>query len=318
VLVIGSFALNHWVPDYREPKDIDLICASHDEKDEFLSKLNPTTLSNFKVNTDKNRFAVTSSELGIIELEVTESGKLYQMYYDEHRNESSPDLSIDAHREDIDVPIATPDILFSIKRSHRHYPRMWDKHIHDYHILKSLVFEDVLPEATDVRERETRERYGKLTTPSLEKNNTNFFEDSVKRVFVHDDVHRIMAHRPRPMYEYIRISPDTVKCSLDKFLALGIDDQIRCVLEEAYVIALERAIVPMLYLGGGFTDADRAIKWALMRICTNLTSGWFREFALENYPTIYRTYNADYVSQFLQAVDAGTIQPKALVEKTHN
>jgi hypothetical protein len=54
--------------------------------------------------------------------------------------------------------------------------------------------------------------------------------------------------------------------------------QIKCVKEEAMVIALERFLLPKLS-----SDPSAAFMSALTRICTTLTKGWFREFSIDNF-----------------------------------
>jgi hypothetical protein len=78
--------------------------------------------------------------------------------------------------------------------------------------------------------------------------------------------------------------------------------------EEAYVIALERAIIPMLFEGGPLAQPLEAYKWAVMRICTTLCSGWFREWALEHTNMALDYYDPGYVEKFLKAVDDGLIE----------
>ena len=85
------------------------------------------------------------------------------------------------------------------------------------------------------------------------------------------------------------------------------EDKCKCVLEEAYVIALERKILPMIFGAGKGYTSDEAFDWALMRICTTLCSGWFREFATKNYFIIKKLYNKDYVEKFLTAYEKGDI-----------
>jgi hypothetical protein len=86
------------------------------------------------------------------------------------------------------------------------------------------------------------------------------------------------------------------------------EDKCRCVLEEAYVIALERRILPALYGGSSvWSTASEALDWALMRICTNLCSGWFRDFATRNYPEIRELASTSYVEAFLSKVHNGDI-----------
>ncbi|MGI4811884.1 MAG: DUF7275 domain-containing protein, partial [Janthinobacterium lividum] len=60
--------------------------------------------------------------------------------------------------------------------------------------------------------------------------------------------------------------------------------------------------------GGEFTDPKVAFDWAVMRICTTLCSGWFRTFALDDWPQVQFNYDPKYVNKFLTAVDSGKIK----------
>jgi hypothetical protein len=51
------------------------------------------------------------------------------------------------------------------------------------------------------------------------------------------------------------------------------------------VIALERKIIPA---GDNKVDRIEAFKWALMGVSTNLTDGFFREFAIDNHNEIMK------------------------------
>jgi len=113
------------------------------------------------------------------------------------------------------------------------------------------------------------------------------------------------------MFEYIEKDPDdpdSVACSKEKFFELPIGDRIRCVLEESYVIALERCILPMVYEGKPPVTSTEAWDYAIMRICTTLCSGWFREFATMNYSAIKSMRNWGYADKFFQAVQHGKIK----------
>jgi hypothetical protein len=110
------------------------------------------------------------------------------------------------------------------------------------------------------------------------------------------------------MFEKIKIDPNKVACSKEKFFSLTPEQQDHCVQEEAYVIALERGIIPMLFTEGPMVTPIGAYKWALMRICTTLCSGWFREYALENYENLMLRYNWAYTHKFLDAVESGRIE----------
>jgi hypothetical protein len=47
------------------------------------------------------------------------------------------------------------------------------------------------------------------------------------------------------------------------------------------VIALERYLIPMIT-----KNQEYSYKLALVRICTTLTRGWFRQFVIDNYPQL--------------------------------
>lgn len=206
-----------------------------------------------------------------------------------------------------EVEVASLEMLYSVKKSHRHSPRNFHKHVKDYNFLRALVGKDVMPKITELRQKETKER-DKLKTPSLAKSKDDFFDDRVSnRTFIHDEIHEVMAFGARPMFEKIRISAEGVACSRDKWEALWTDNKRQCVQEEAYVIALERGIIPMLFENGPVRTPAAAYEWAVMRICTTLTSGWFREWALEHYTEIMNHYDSKYVDKFLKAVEDGKI-----------
>lgn len=76
------------------------------------------------------------------------------------------------------------------------------------------------------------------------------------------------------------------------------------VLEESYVLALERSLVPF---PGGKTPKE-AFDMALMKVCTSITSGWFREYAWEHYDAVQAMYNDNYVEKFQRGVINGTVK----------
>lgn len=305
MLIIGSSALaahaaKRGIP-FRKPRDLDVICTTFEmivfaEAHGLHLVMNP--------NDQRHWIANDAPEYDHIEFDLADEGTSSAAYID-YVASSDPTNLFTLPVYGNETIVAPLEVLFSIKKSHRFIPRQWEKHIRDYHLLKQLVDKDVLPEVTKQRVKETP----KHKTPSLQKTKDEFFQDDVSNhVFVHDDIHLVMAHREKPMYEYIKISPERVTCDKNKFFALSFHDQMRCVLEEAYVIALERAIIPMLFEGKKLATAETAMQWSLMRICTTLTGGWFREFAVENYPAIWAVWDRQYVQKFLRAVDEGRIK----------
>ena len=46
-----------------------------------------------------------------------------------------------------------------------------------------------------------------------------------------------------------------------------------------------------------------AFDWALMRVCTTLRDGFFRDFAVRAFDEINKQYNPDYVKTFFNNID---------------
>lgn len=90
-----------------------------------------------------------------------------------------------------------------MKRSHLHRPVNFQKHIRDYHaflpkIVRDETYYDILKE----RIKLTKQVFGDRT-PSLKKSNEEFFDDYVKKHYVHDDIHKAIAYTT-PIYEKLK------------------------------------------------------------------------------------------------------------------
>lgn len=301
MLIVGSYALKynlekyHLAGNFREPKDLDVLCTTSEMASFCMERklqFNQSSKCKFLARTTN----------GAIEFETTKRCVSAGDYVEYVRKFKNADI---INLYGANMQIAPIEVLWSMKLSHRHSPRNWKKHIEDLMLMKHIVRWDSLDKTTKIREKETELR----KTPSLNKTTKEFFDDNVSnRVFIHDEIHQVMAHYDRPLFEQIKVDPNLVKCDRNKFEALAFQDRIRCVLEEAYVIALERAVIPMIFSGGKATDRAKAFDYAIMRICTNLCNGWFREFATMNYEHIMGMYSPEYVDKFLTAVDNGRIK----------
>lgn len=206
--------------------------------------------------------------------------------------------------------VPAQDILLSIYKSHIFMPINWRKHIISYTFLNALASDDSLKETTKQRFAENESIHGKLRTPSLNKSKDDFFDDKTIniRVFEHDEIHRIIAHKDVPIYTQIKPDQDKVLCSKELWDNLSQEDKDYCVLEESYVIALERKIIPMLFLRKGLSSEQDSFLWALQRISTNLCSGWFRQYATDNALRLISIYDRNYTKKFLTAFEEGKIK----------
>lgn len=300
MLIVGSKALAHHFPNLEiKWKDIDLI-ATRSDLDYLLNALKP------KKVVDKNGLVslIDIEPFGFydtknVEVLLSDDSTALKSYLDYTGGSSG-------------LRFAPIEVLYSLKKSHIHFPIKFDKHIKDYSILHDeLRGVDKLYNITKIHFKEIESRLGKLKTPSLNKSVKNFFDQSngyVKSFFIHDDIHRVMSHYDRPIYEKMQKDSTLAKCEKDLWEQLSFEEKCKCVLEEAYVIALERKVLPMLFDRGSRFTSQEAFDWALMRICTTLCSGWFRQFATDNFFRIKEYYNPKYVEKFLIDYQNGNIK----------
>jgi Holliday junction resolvase len=295
MIIIGSKALNYHVKDYSIPNDSDFIGTERDilaycyNNNIVIEKKSYKNLTLYCGKDNLNRY---------YEFEVAEKGR------------SSYDYLQVMNDMEGRLIYASLEILFSLKKSHINFEIKFDKHIKEYHYLKKLLNDDKLKEITTKRYNETKERLN-IKLPKINQTVHSFFTESqsiINRIYEHDDIHRIVAHGDKPAY--FKIQPDTtmVWCSKLMWNKLQEQEKIEMVLEEAYVISLERKLIPMLFQGGNIHSTNSAFKWALMRICTTLSSGYFKEFAVNNYYEIVANYNPNFVDKFLEEVEKDTVK----------
>jgi hypothetical protein len=199
--------------------------------------------------------------------------------------------------------IASEGVLFAIKAGHITFPhRQWEKHIMDYHILKKIVYEAYNPlgivwieKMTKLHKKCTEDRLGKQKLPKLiGTTKEEFFDDYVVKYVEHDSIHQMVAHKEFPMYHYMQKDHTLVECHKELWDQFSHEDKLHCVMEECYVIALERHIIPTIKGDRVGLNYHDAFKWALMRVCTTLCSGWFRQFAIDHYFEVLNSYNKEY------------------------
>ncbi|KAI8636001.1 hypothetical protein BD408DRAFT_448770 [Parasitella parasitica] len=204
------------------------------------------------------------------------------------------------------------ELLEALKTSHIFWPAYFEKHIADLHGLRVLLASSsngstsvnfgiraekskpLTPparsaELEDFLKTRTLEVEAFRGTPgahiSLDVSNEDFLgrDDDlfVTRHIPHDDVHAIVMYGNEPIYDQLKTDKSKAMVSRELFEKAPYEKQIQCVKEEAMVISLERFLLPKLTLDPAF-----AYRSALLRICTTLTKGWFRQFAVDNFPRL--------------------------------
>jgi hypothetical protein len=187
--------------------------------------------------------------------------------------------------------------LAIIKRSHLWRDLSFDKHITHYH--KHLA--RYLPPNDKLLLERLEQTYKAFPQqgPDLRKSKQEFFDDAVTKKYDHDYLHELVAYEQHPMYTKLQKGEDTVKCYKELWYNLSYTQQLQCVQEETYVLAIERFLVP--------SDWEYPVKLAylnaLKKVCTTVCSGWFRDFAIDNYAYLIEGFDEGKVQKIRQQLE---------------
>lgn len=319
MIIIGSRALNHWFPNFRDisGKDYDLV-GTYDELKSYVSSNYDKIKTCTPSRPGKTQIYLLSGEH--IEFEHYNTEEMYSNWSQNtschlinRLNVVSPTIVF--QNIGITTQVATPETLLAIKKSHLSVPfnmAKWEKHILDYHFLNSKVptskISGSIHTLYKTRLTETEDRNYEVPV-KLNMINSDFFSKSdakVKRYYNHDDLHRATCYYDEPLFEKLKINKEMAMCNHALFLKLSKEDQVRASREEAFSIALERRVIPAI-MENGKVNGIEALKYALFRLGTTLTKGWFREFCQDHYLEILNT-DVDYVIKFKQAAAEGKIK----------
>lgn len=268
-LLIGSRALEHWSPDFKCKPNADWdIISLHEIKDDTKR------IEHHAFN------ALGSSDL--------------QRYASEHTIKIAGQV----------VHIVNPIGLAIIKRSHLWRDLSFQKHITHYH--KHLAkyrayFKEVDELILENRTKLTMAAYPQ-GHPSLKKSVKDFFDDYVEKKYNHDYLHELVAYHDKPLYTQLQRDSSSAWCDKDLWDKLSTADKIKCVAEEAQVIAIERFLVPSNW---NYAPRHAYLK-ALDKVCTTLCSGWFRDFAIDNYPEIFNLCDTIKFDNIRKELEHGT------------
>ncbi len=202
---------------------------------------------------------------------------------------------------------ANKDVLLTLKLSHlfKASPH-FNKTRKDILTLRQAgaTVPAVLQDWLKRREKETLAYH---VHPKLNQNSTGFFRpDEVPYKYVHDTIHLAMAYGAEPAYKAFQADGAEVKVDKTKWDALPLPNKLHSVLEESYVLALERHQIPNDFS----PDPQVSFAIALEKVCTTIASGWWREFAWEHYDEALSAGQAfDYVGKFRLGLAQGIVQP---------
>lgn len=190
-----------------------------------------------------------------------------------------------------------PDFLYTLKVSHAGWDIHWSKTMGDILFLKSKgckldkkLYKKLVKDWIGVHGR----KWAKL-----EGNDSDtFFKDAVKRKYVHDDIHEAVAVYDEPLYfRILKDDSGSVGCCQKKFNKLSELDKELLVREEVWVTALERYLVPSNFTYGNKLAYFRSLK----KLCTTMSSGWFKMWILDNYDRLFKPGDNSFVDRFKKA-----------------
>src|SRR6185437_2136772 len=298
MIVIGSEAIRkHGVLVERRKLDIDVV-GEYDEIVEFAKQC-----GNIKAcyPIDDGKKLVVKTDRIIVEGEITWEDSNAAQLRDLILND--PYTTYEKRPNGFVIP--SLNLLYMLKMSHRYLRNSphFLKTMRDIQMLRArgAKIEKSHEEFYQERMRVTYD-YGH---PKLDQSKKDFFsDDGIKYVYDHDSIHEAMKHLEKPAYNYYKPDENEVFCSKDLFFAAPEMVRLLGGLEESYVLALERSQIPFI----GRWTPRRSFEFALMKVCTSITSGWFREYCWENYDKILDLYDDGYVDRFWRAVEAGEVK----------
>ncbi|HMC00491.1 MAG TPA: hypothetical protein VKN14_05585 [Flavobacteriaceae bacterium] len=216
------------------------------------------------------------------------------------------DLTVAFKHPSSDFYIATPDLIFTLKKSHRYLKDSphFLKTMHDFRYLrdKGCQVPESLKEWYKLRVKQT---YWYKHPRLKDMDKKSFFkDDNIPYKYDHDTLHLAVMHLDQPAYNYFKPNTAEVECSREMFEKSSEEVKLYSVLEEAYVLALERSQIPT----NGTVAPKRSFDIALMKVCSSITSGWWREYAYENYFKVQDMYSESYVARFHSALKTGIVK----------
>jgi len=302
MLLIGSKALKHYSNRYinsnvKRSWDNDFICTY----DEFVNFKNKFPYPKTVIPYNHGKTLVLKSPKGIWEFEIawedSTAEKLLKLVKENNLSDTVNGMDI-----------ANPNVIFTLKKSHRYLKDSphFMKTMLDYRYLRDKL-DCVVPEKlTDWYKEREKETYW-YSHPKLNQSKDMFFNKTESyNIFDHDTVHLAVKHLDRPAYEYFKPENSEVQCSKKMFFEADEMTRLYSVVEESYVLALERSQIPNK--DKPIWTPRQSFEYALMKVSTSITSGWFRQYCYEHYFDAIKLYDDTYVERFWEAVNNGIVK----------
>ena len=362
--LVGTFSISYYYDiHWRRCEDIDVL-IKNDIREPFIEFCDKHQIEYQTVKNEEG--VITHLALKYISKEIKEQdGEPFSTYIDfAFMNSGAAAPTSTEKIYALSEKFGWPDFLLNVylimKESHRYYDLgkingarahlKWNQSMCDYKIAQIIssalytesqacdeeeykellsVFE-ALTSIRKLREQEMKARYPEHKL-GLKKETTakEFFsqhQDKLKYVFVHDEVHKIIAKwhgEEEPLYRRMLIGETKTRWDLftdDKVFTPN--DRVRNSIEEAMVLGIERGLVKH-WRGNdidhyrtihSFNDSYDAFLWGLMRVCTNIWKGKWRDWANDHWLESISMFLAEnnkeqnYWAYFIECYKAGEIQ----------
>lgn len=299
MILIGSKALKYYYSELKIGVDTDIV-GNYDDVVLYMKSVTNPPISIYPIDMGKKLIAKYSNGT-VIEGEI-------------NWGHSSPQLMEDIFNKskqevwDGDFIVPPLDFLYTLKMSHRYLRNSphFLKTMEHIHLMRKLGAK-IRPEYKEFLKIREKETYW-YKHPKLNVGKKDFFNgDGVKYIYDHDSIHEAIKHLEKPAYKYY--STAEVMCSKQKWDSCSEEIKLYGVLEEAYVLSLERSQIPFK----GKLTPKQSFEISLKKVCSSITSGYFREFAWESYYKIMDMYDDTYVDRFWKKVDNSEVELVTLI-----
>ena len=177
--------------------------------------------------------------------------------------------------------IASPNALYTIKVSHSFFPVHWEKTMRDISFLQNKKCSLIRESYNELYEFWCEFHKAKSDKSRMNFNvpNEKFFKPTVDRKFQHDLLHKLIKFNNKPMYSLIKNDPKMAQIDENLFNKLSTEQKRELILEEVYVIALERFLIPNSF---NFSFKKAYLNSLKMNII-NLNKGFIPLYIVENW-----------------------------------
>lgn len=297
MILVGSRALEilvrHMGKDFYRPcVDLDYLCTEAEWKAQVKLFAGDELVELVERNGNKGHIKMVAG--AHIEYDIAQPGDSTEQLI-----QYCEDLGNDLITTYPGDRIAPLDVLYLLKMSHRYKKNSphFFKTMNDIHYMRSLgaKIPTELENVFKLREKETYD----YSHPNLDVKSKDFFKgDEVPYVYDHDTIHEAVAVLGVPAYKSYMKDDSEVMTSKEKFFEQENHIRLLGVYEESCVLALERSQIPFNFE----VPARQSFVMALSKVCTSITSGWFREYAWENFGVVMKFYDSmgetDYIERF--------------------